>query len=286
MLTQLRGQFDVVDETCRLERYPLLILPDAVPLGDALIRRLRAHLKRGGALLATGTSGLTPDGKRLLLPELGVRPEGPSPFSVTYVRFRPEIAQDVPPTDHVMYERGVRVRPAAGAQALARVVEPYFERTWDHFSSHKQTPPDKLSRFAAAVQRGRAAYIAYPIFSAFAAHGNYPFRLLVRNVLRRLLPEPLVTVDGPTGLEATVMRQGKRHVVHLLYYAPERRTKDLDLIEDVVPLRDVALALRLPKAPSKAYLAPEGATLPLTYGGGYARAVVPELRGHAMVVWE
>ena len=109
MLTQLRQQFDVVNAGSDWSSYDLLILPDSIPLDPALIRRLRAWLRRGGSLLATGTSGLSADGRRVLLPELGIQAMGFSPFTTTYVRFGKEIASGVPATDHVMYETGVRV---------------------------------------------------------------------------------------------------------------------------------------------------------------------------------
>jgi hypothetical protein len=192
-----------------------------------------------------------------------------------------------------MYETGVRVTASAGAAMLARVVEPYFDRSWRHFSSHFQTPADKLTRYAAAVQKNRAAYIAYPIFTAFASHGNYPYRLLVRNLLQRLLPEPLLRVDAPTSTETSVARQGKqggkpggRTIVHLLHYSPERRTEKLDLIEDVVPLFDVPLSLKLPRAPKRVYSAPDESPIPFEYLAGRVNLRVPEVRGHAMIVFE
>jgi hypothetical protein len=166
------------------------------------------------------------------------------------------------------------------------VVEPYFERSWKHFVSHGQTPPDKVSKFAAAVLQDRLAYIAYPIFTAFANHGNYPCRLLVRNVLDLLLPEPILRVDGPTGLEATVMRQPKRTIVHLLSYAPERRAPGLDIVEDIIPLYNLPLSLKLDRAPQQVYLAPERAAVPFEYLNGRVNLRVPEVRGHAMVVFE
>ncbi len=245
MLTQLKHQFDLIDRPAAFEPYELIILPDYVNVDEPLRRKLRGFLKQGGAILATGMSGLSTDAKKLLLPELGIKAHGKSPFTTTYIRFGERVKQDVPSTDHVMYETGARVTPAAGATALARVVEPYFERTWEHFSSHFQTPPAKLSRYAAAVQKGRCAYIAYPIFGAFATHGNVPYRLLVRNVLERLLPSPLLRVQGPVGMEATITRQGRRTIVHLLQYGAERRTEKLDLIEDVLPVLDVPISLRL-----------------------------------------
>uniref|UniRef100_A0A7C4PNZ6 Beta-galactosidase n=1 Tax=Anaerolinea thermolimosa TaxID=229919 RepID=A0A7C4PNZ6_9CHLR len=288
VLTQLRHQFDVVSADSRLENYDLLILPDRITLDEPLTRRLRAFLKRGGRLLASGASALSPAGDRALLPELGVKPEGPSPYSCTYLRFEKVIARDVPDSDHIVYDRGVRVRPAAGTQTLARVVEPYFERSWRHFSSHKQTPGDRVSPYAAATLRGPCAYIHFPVFSAIAQHGNYPYRLLVRNILELLLPEPLIRVGGPTGLEATVARQAKpaRTIVHLLYYAPERRAHNLDLIEDIVPLYDLPVSLKHPRKPRKVYLAPDQTPIAFEYLAGRVNFRLSELRGHQAIVVE
>ena len=286
MLTQLGHQFDVVHPDSPWERYEALVLPDCILVDAPLAARLRTYLGRGGKVLATGTSGLSEDGTRSMLPGLGLRPAGLSPYTVTYLRFGRAIARGVPPTDHVMYERGVRILAGAGTTVLARVVEPYFERAWDHFSSHNQTPADKVTRYAAATIRGAAACIPYPIFSAFARHGNYPYRLLVGKVLDLLVPEPLLRARGPTGLETSVMRQKGRSIVHLLLYCPERRAQNLDIIEDVVPVFDVPVSLRLARKPRRVYLAPSRKALGLEYRDGRAKVTVPEVRGHAMVVFE
>jgi hypothetical protein len=288
MLNQLKHQFDLIDAASDFENYELLVLPDAVKMDAALIKKLRAFLKNGGKLLASGTSGLSEDASELLLPELPIKPHGPSPFTTTYIRFGPAKGMhlDVPPTDHVMYLPGIRVTPAAGAETLARVVEPYFNRSWKHFSSHFQTPPDKVSKYAAAMQKGNVAYVAYPVFTAFAQNGNVPYRLLVRNTLERLLPEPLLRLDAPTSTETSVCRQGKRTIVHILHYSPERRTEKLDLIEDIVPLYDLPMSLKLPRAPKKVYTAPDETPVPFEYLAGRVNLRIPEVRGHAMVVFE
>jgi len=286
MLTQLKHQFDVLGTESDLAKYELVILPDALPVDAKLARKLRAYVKQGGAILATGTSGLNEDATKSLLPELGIQPTGKSPFTTTYIRFGDRISTGVPDSDHVMYECGVRVAPAKGTTVLARVVEPYFERAWNHFCSHKQTPGDKLSPYAAATLQGRCAYIAYPIFSAYAQHGNYPYRQLVAHVLNLLLPEPLLCVVAPTSTEATVMRQRHRTIVHLLQYCPERRANGLDLIEDIVPLQNVPVSLKLAKSPKQAYLAPVREPLDFSYTNGRADVTLPALRGHAMIVFE
>jgi hypothetical protein len=285
MLTQLKQQFDFVDSRSDWRAYRLLVLPDNIQLDEALLKKVRGFIRAGGALLATGLSGLNADGTALLLSELAIKPHGLSPFTTTYLRLK----NDELKTDHVIYESGVRVIPARGSTVIAGIVEPYFERSWDHFSSHFQTPPDRLSEFAAATIHGGTAYINFPIFGSFARHGSPIYRELVRMLLQRLLPEPLVRVEGPTGLEVTLTRQEQptpRVIVHLLSYSPERRAEKIDLIEDVLPLYRVPLSLKLNRRPASVYLAPHREKIEFGFESGRANLIVPEVRGHAMVVFE
>jgi hypothetical protein len=286
LLMQLKVQFDVVEPTRDFSAYKLLILPDAIPIDPAFLKKLKTFLKNGGAIFASGTSGLSPDGKQLVLSELGIKPAGMSPFTATYLRVSPDLSRDIPAADHVMYDATVRVTPRSGTTVLAEVIEPYFERTWDHFSSHFQTPPEKPSGFAAATINGNVAYISAPIFGMYGRHGNLPYRALVRNLIDRLLPEPLLRVTAPSSTEATVLRQQSRTIVHLLQYCPERRAGTLDLVEDIVPIHNVALSLKLEKKPRRVYLAPSETPLAFEYKKGRVHVVVPEVAGHGMVVFE
>jgi hypothetical protein len=82
------------------------------------------------------------------------------------------------------------------------------------------------------------------------------------------------------------MRQGHRTIVHLLHYAPERRTEKLALIEDEIPLFDLPLSLKLAKAPGRVYVAPAQTPVPFEYLAGRVNLRVPAVRGHAMIVFE
>ena len=93
-------------------------------------------------------------------------------------------------------------------------------------------------------------------------------------------------IDAPSGTEVSVMRQKARTIVHILHYSPERRAKDLDLVEDIVPLHDLALSVKLSRAPKRVYVAPNQNEVEFSYEGGRGNARIPEVRGHAMVVFE
>ena len=43
-----------------------------------------------------------------------------------------------------MYDRTVRMKAVDGAEAVASIVEPYFEREWFRFSGHEYTPTSAI----------------------------------------------------------------------------------------------------------------------------------------------
>ncbi|MBA3685112.1 MAG: beta-galactosidase trimerization domain-containing protein [Planctomycetes bacterium] len=286
MLNQLRQQFDIVRTDEDLSRYRLLILPDDMVIDERLAAKLRARLAAGCRILATGWSGLSEDATAVVLSELGISAHGESAFTDTYIRARPGSGVLRPDSDHVVHGKGVQVRPSGSSKVVADLVEPYFQRSWRGWCSHRQTPPDRVAEFAGAVVTGSTAYACWPLFDAFARHGNAPLRNLVGELIDRLLPDPLLRAGGPTGLQTTVCRQDQRLIAHLLFYPAERRAVDIDLIEDIIPLHDVPLSVRAERSPRRVYLAPENRDLPFQYRAGRVEVVVPEIAGHAMVVFE
>jgi hypothetical protein len=218
--------------------------------------------------------------------ELGIVVEGPSPYTHVFLRAGREVNQGMAEFDTVMYEQGFRMTPGKGAKTLCQVVEPYFERSYEHFSGHDYTPPDRLSKYAAAVQNGRVITFAVPILQAFGKHANVPYRQLIGNCIERLLPRPLIRAGGPVHLEATALRKGRTTVVHLISFLPSRQAENLDIVHDPFPLVDVPVSVRLEGAPRRASLQPRGQALDITYEDGYAHVRVTVLDGHAMLVLE
>lgn len=288
MLRERHYQADVIDGAADWERYRVVILPDKIPLDDALASKVQAFLKSGGGLILTHESGLDPARSRFALDELGVELAGPAEYAPDFIVSREALADGIPATQHVLYEAGLNVRPHERSEVLADLWHPYFNRTWDHFCSHSHTPPDRPSDWPGAVQRGRVIYFAHALFGMYTRHGSPVYRALVLNALRRLLPDPLVESDAPSTAHITLLRQPKenRTVLHVLHYLPQRRHPGFDTLEDVIPLHDVHLALRCTAPPASVYLAPTRETLEFSHRDGRVNVTIPEVRGHAMVVFE
>jgi hypothetical protein len=284
MLTQLKVQFDIVDRQSSWKNYDLVILPDYVVVTPDFASELSDYISKGGKILATGYSGLSDEHTSVVSPELFVKPEGDSPFTATYIRLIGDAAVGEPATDHVMYDRGIRVT-CDKAFVIARVVDPYFERTYQHFSSHAQTPSDKLTEFAAAAANNSVGYVSYPIFSAFAEHGNPFYRSLVSKLLNKLI-DPLVQLEGPTGTEVTLTCQPGRTIMHVLHFSAERRSPNLDLIEDIVPLYNAPVSLKMRDKPVRVTSVPESKEIEFSWIEGRVHLIISEVNGHAMIVFE
>ena len=83
------------------------------------------------------------------------------------------------------------------------------------------------------------------------------------------------------------MRQPSgRTIVHLLNYCPERRTPTLDIVEDIVPLFEVRMNLKLSKKPKRVHLAPQEVPLDFEYANCRVKVCVPKVEGHQMIAIE
>jgi hypothetical protein len=294
ILEELGHQFDVVDSATDLARYSVLVLPDDIPVSPGLAEALAAHTAGGGAILASFASGLAPDLQDFALDGLGVRRADRGTLPVyadthhdhcDYVVPRGAIGEGLPETEHAMYLRGLRVSATEGSEVLGERVDSYFDRTWRHFCSHLQTPSSGRRAAPAIVRNGRNVYFAHPVFTQYDRNAPRWCKTLVANALRLLLPEPLVTHDGPSTLRVGVTEQPDqgRWVLHLLHYIPERRGQLFDTIEDVIPLHDLRLSVRAPGEVRGAALVPDGGELACERRDGRIELHVPRLDGHALV---
>ncbi|MDW8105365.1 MAG: beta-galactosidase trimerization domain-containing protein, partial [Armatimonadota bacterium] len=168
ILQEGRHQFDFIDGENDWSRYCVVILPDEVVMDDALAQKAQAYLDAGGALLCTGRSGLRQDSSGFALNEFPAVFEGELPYSPDFVRPLGALAEGIADAQYVMYLRGQRVSPVEGAEVLAEVWEPYFNRTYQHFCSHAHAPVAQRSEHPAALRKGRVVYLTHPVFSIFA----------------------------------------------------------------------------------------------------------------------
>ncbi|WP_248924452.1 alpha-amylase family protein [Paenibacillus hamazuiensis] len=301
MLQESAHQFDIVDSGSDFSRYKVLILPDNIPVSAELAKKLDHYVSGGGAVIASFESGLNEKGDSVAWGRLGVKLkerqtrdlDGNLVRGVHYVRGdyvdyilpQGEIGRGLPETEHAMYLKGVEVEAAPGTELLAPVVKPYFNRDYRHFCSHRQTPSSGEADYAGVVKNGGVIYFAHPIFTQYQKNAPRWCKQLFLNALGMLLPQQVLKHDGPSTMLATVNEQSaeNRWVVHLLHYIPERRSADIDIIEDVIPLYDVKISVKVPREAKSVTCVPENQPLSFSNADGRIEFVLPKLNGHQMI---
>ncbi|MBC7809255.1 MAG: beta-galactosidase trimerization domain-containing protein [Akkermansiaceae bacterium] len=287
MLLEGKILFDVVDLETDFARYKVVILPDAIRIGADLQKKLTAFVVGGGRVLATGESNLNEAGDAFVL-NLGANWQEADPLSPNF--FRPHFAPGAlsPDTCYVFYAPGQRITLAPLGTAHGERQDSYFNRTAEHFCSHRHTPPSENRGGPGMTEGAAGIYIAWNLFDEYAGMGSLIARETVLFALRRLLAgrETLQTNLPAQGI-VTLMEQPaeSRYVCHLLYASPVRRGKSIEVIEDILPIHDVSVTLRLLNPVSEVRLQPQDVAISVQHGkDGTVRFVVPRLECHQMVV--
>ena len=293
MLLETHLPFLVLDENAKWDNFDLVVLPDTLELTPATRSKAKKFLAAGGKILAAGSALLNAD-KTAFAIDPGAKFIGRSASDPDYL-VATDLAPSVPVRSAIVIHGGAyEVKPAAKTRILAGRRVPYFNRTWEHFCSHQHAPdsPSKVS--PAATLTKNIAWFAHDIFTRYRQYGQPLYRDFVVAAIDHLLDgrRPVVT-SLPTDGRVNLLEQPKekRYIAHLLYAPKSVRgashltdtNKSMEIIEDLIPLRNISVSLRLPRKIKTARLVPEGVTLPFAQKDGVVSFTVPEFTAHAMV---
>lgn len=283
MLTELHHLFDFVDFKDDINAYELIILPDSIQLSGDVQIKLEKYINSGGKVLLTGKSGLNERGDGFASKDFGVEFISDAEYNPRYVNIVKEPFSDTLPMDYVMYEQGVSVRALPGTEVLAYITNPYFNRTWDRFCSHRQTPPAGVTEEPCIVKKGDIIYVSNPLFKDYAINGCKVYKDIIRTCLNILIKKPFVQCDLPVTAEATLRKQEGGYILHILNYIIQRKCRTLDIIEEKLPLFNKKISIRTERKPEKVYLVPQMEELEFIFDGEFIHLEVPKIEGHQMI---
>lgn len=288
MLDEMGQQFDIIEQKTDFSKYKVLILPDIITTDENLSKKIEDYVKGGGKLIASYKSGLNLAGKEFALPSLGVKYISDAPYSPDFLMPTDRIGKSLPKTEHVMYEKGLKVGTVGNAEVLSDTYLPYFNRTWEHFCSHRHTPSRHEKGYPGIVKNGNAIYFIHPIFTLYSSLHPKWCRVFFKDALDMLLPDPLLRHNGPTTLVSTLNAQKDQHryVLHAFHYIPEKRGTQMYTIEDIIPLYNTEYSLCLEHAPKNITLVPENEKIDFKTIGKRIVFTIPKIEGHNMVAIE
>ena len=278
ILLESHRLYNFIDLDEDFNKYKLLILPDSWQFNKKLKAKVEDYLANGGKLLLSGVSGLDEDGNFCV--DTGVKYLGKNEFSPTY--YIPDFETVNGRTEYLMRSQSHLIE-VDDAEVIAYGQNPYFNRTPDRFCSHQHAPNNPDSTYPAAVIKGNIAYISWDVFSGYGKFGDFHYKELAAYVIDRLMNgEFSLEASMPDRGVATLMEQGDRKIVHLLFAHTTNRGNDTEVIEDIVPLYNINVSVKCNK-PEKVILAPQMQEISFEYSDGKVNFTVPQVNVHQIV---
>jgi hypothetical protein len=305
MLTEGHRHFDILSERCldRLGEYHAVVLPDQLVLTPEEVDALEAYVRQGGAVVATYRCGMYDESGAEVAPEFlrrvcGVEPEGLADYTAAYLH-NVQLAADLPQAPLLARSPGIQPKVAglnplccrlAGAESLADLVFPVYERSREHFFSHNNAPPAGPSGYPGLTVHklgaGTVIYCPLELGKFYWWDSYYPLRDVFLAALDHAAPRQEVYAQAPGQVELIYRQRAGRRYVHLLNYTNLRFGGSTHPVvtENLVPVHHVAVRVR-GEVKRITQLDRAGA-LPADYDGEYTRFVVPVVDVHALVELE
>lgn len=258
ILQELDHQYDIIDLHVDFGSYDLIIVPDEISVTDELRDQLERFVKAGGKLIALHKAGAN-------LPCLGITHDGDSVMCPNFVHVQDDFV-GLPDADHVIYEQGSQVSAGAGTQVLADTIGSTFNRTWEHYCSHRHSPSTGQVLGPAITRNGNCIYMAHPHLTQYQLNAPRWCKQLVGGAIDALLDKHMLKTNGPTHLFTAINEQAEqnRYVLHVLNYIAQLKSEQIEIVEDIIPLHDLSITLNLPKKITRATLVPEGVPIDVT----------------------
>jgi type 1 glutamine amidotransferase len=301
--------FDVISDKVatseRLQRYRTVVLSNLACVSDGTAAAIEAFVAGGGGVVASFDAGVCDiGGNERAVPAFdgligGRRTGRREGLKSSYSKI--EDAHDplllgLGDTDLIPNE-GALVEIEAGADRTVplTLIPPVIAHSGATISIPEYSAIKETTDIPVVVRgqhgAGRVVYFCNQMESLFYHYGFPDLgRVLANGVAWALGEPPTIEVEAPDYVEATLMAQPGRNLVHLVVFPVGKpvNTGWRHIGVNLVPATNIVvkLALRDGESVREVRLASSEETLPLQGTNGFAEVVVPRVADHEIVVFE
>lgn len=301
--------FDVISDKVlspeRLKRYGAVVLSNLACVSDETAAAIAAFAERGGGVIASFDAGTCDlDGTLRTEPAfdsmVGARRTGRREgLKSSYAKI--EDAADpllvgIGDTDLIPNEGAlVEVDPALDRAVPLTLIPPVIAHSGATISIPEYSAIRETTDIPVVVRgdhgKGRVVYFCNPMEMLFYRYGFPDLGRVLANAVRWTLGgDTGIEIEGPDYLDATLMAQPGRSLVHLVVLPVGKpvNTGWRPIGRTLVAARQVRVRLALANGQSvrEARLATTETPLPLQGTNGYVEVVVPQVDDHEIVVFE
>ena len=261
-LVESQQVVDVVGEhelIGHMSEYPLIIVAECDYLEPGFKQQLLGYARNGGRLLILG-----PQAASLFEPELGVfltQEPSQSRYLAWDGAMLPIEARNLKP------ERDARVRTFG--------------------KLHTTNDATSTASDAATIKVDEAGQIAATYFSlsrTYLRERSPQMRAFLNDLVRQLLPEPMVQLKGSPDVDVSVNRLKGKLMINLVNTSGRHWDSKKPLFDTIAPVGPFEITIRAATKPAKITWQPGGQPLAFDYGDGAIRLTVPGVDIHGIIV--
>jgi len=245
----------------RMDKYPLIIIPECQYLESEFIEELLQYVNEGGNLLIIGAETLN-----MFSGQLNV-----------------ELKESVPGTRHLAWDDQM-----AGINTVFRDFIPGndVETCGKVFSVPDFRFPYQPAATITKYGKGEIAAVYFNIGSNYLKMSNPVYRNFIHSMVRELFPEPMVEVTGSEHIAITLNQLNNKIALHLINMSGEHANTNVARFDDIPPVGPLQVKMRLDKRPKKLMLQPDNIPLKYKYVKGELKTEIKKIDIHSIVIIE
>jgi hypothetical protein len=283
MLSELKYNFDILNEDMDFSPYKVIILPDDILITEKLKAKLSEHIKAGKGIISSGRSGLNTEKTEFAMSEWGVKYDGEDPSNQSYFKMTDSSNEILGTLRWAMYDQAIVMNANEGTEVLAEHIKPYFNRHLTRERGFFYTPPAAADGHAAITRCGNIYQISFEIFKTYYTGAMLGHKEVVASMLRELVKEPLIkAAELPKTSRATLTQKDGMTILHVKVDYPEK-SGDTEVIQDHNTL-PAGRKISVKGEFTSVSLAPTEAPVEFKTANGYTEITLPEILGYAMFV--
>jgi hypothetical protein len=264
-LLESQNVVDIVMEhhlTGQMQEYPLLVYPEWEYIDPAFRKELLDYVYQGGNLLVVG-----PKAAALFEKELGIVLHGEATERVNGLEYNGWVA---------------------GIKSLFQKAE-LSERARPIGKIHTDNDVESPSEPAASITnygKGKLAATYLNLGERYRNGATSVSQEFLQALVRELMPEPLVTVNGSHYVDVSANRKDGKLAINLVNTAGPHGNGKVFVFDDIPVVGPLSVSICYDKKPDKVTLEPFGRKIDFMYREGQIHLILPRLEIHEIIVVE
>ncbi|MDR3627837.1 MAG: hypothetical protein P4L45_13430 [Ignavibacteriaceae bacterium] len=246
----------------RINEYPVVIVPECKYLTNEFKSVLLEYVNNGGNLLVVG-----PDAVKMFSDQLNVKMPDSVARSTKNIAWNGRMAGI-----NSLFQPFIPGKSVETVGALYNAADFRFP----------STPAASISSYG----KGKIAGVYFNIGREYMRLTNPVYRDFINAIVRKLFPDPKVTVSGSEDVAVTINKLENKLAVNLINMSGPHANTSISRYDSIPQIGPLTIKVKLDKAPEKVMLQPENIPLKYSYSNGEMVTEVEHLDVHSIIVIE